>query len=74
MHASRIAAIAASAYNVCGPRSGEPATPATVRSMADDASLAAMLDRYVSHVIADPDPLYSAGEVIAARGELLGRA
>lgn len=72
MNALRIAAIAASAYNVCGPRSGEPATPANVYAMAEAAALAEMLDRYAAHVATDSDPLYSVGEVYSARGSLLG--
>ncbi|HVI60101.1 MAG TPA: hypothetical protein VM619_14680 [Luteimonas sp.] len=60
---TRQAAILASAYNVCGPRTGAYATPTTVRSLADSATLARCVDAYAKHVAADPDALYTVAEV-----------
>lgn len=62
----RQTAILASAYNVCGPRSGDYATPATVRKMAPAAQLKGYAEAYAERVAADPDALYSVAEVKAA--------
>lgn len=60
-------AILASAYNVCGPRIGQGATPATVLDMASPADLAAMLAKYSEHCRANMrDSLYSDAELTTA--------
>ena len=60
---SRELAILASAYNVCGPRSGQPATPATVLAMTDWETLHGYACDYYEVVGADADALYSVSEV-----------
>lgn len=62
---SKQLAILASAYNVCGPRTGTPARPDTVLSMASVDQLKSYEGSYASHVAADSDALYTAGEVAA---------
>lgn len=67
---SKQLAILASAYNVCGPRAGVPATPATVVAMASPADLYAMACDYCAHVQRDRDAIFTAAEVIEAMNAL----
>lgn len=60
------AAVAASAYNVCGPRTGAPATPATVAAL-DRALVLRCLDTYAT---AHDGALFTAAEIEAARAAL----
>lgn len=71
---ARQLAILASAYNVHGPRSGEAARPATVLTMTTMRDLVAMADLYAASVVADPDAIYSADDVRAARAALAVKA
>ena len=61
----KLNAILASAYNVCGPRSGEAATPANVHQLAG-RTLPALAREYAAHVASDPDALFTAAEVAEA--------
>lgn len=61
--ADLIAAIAASAYNVCGPMSGAYATPSTVASF-DRATVSACIEKYET---AHDGTLFSVAEIQAAR-------
>lgn len=61
MTPARVAAVAASAYNVCGPQTGEPARPSTVLQM-DRSTVAACMEKYRSVV----DDLYTPAETFAA--------
>ena len=63
MNAQKAAAIAASAYNACGPRIGAAATPATV-SQFDRAVVANCLAEYVT---AHDGELFTKGEIAEAR-------
>lgn len=54
-------AIAASAFNVCGKRSGEFAMPSTVLGMADTKTLHGYVSAYA--VKDDPDPLFTKAEI-----------
>ncbi len=56
-------AILASAYNVCGPRSGQAATPATVLAMTDWETLHGYACDYYEAVANDPDALYTVAQV-----------
>lgn len=60
---SKQLAILASAYNVCGPRAGNPARPSTVLSMASVEQLKSYEQPYLAHVRADQDALYTTAEV-----------
>lgn len=62
----KAAAIAASAYNVCGPRSGTPATPANVAKL-NRTEVVRCLGLYMT---AHDGSLFTAAEIDAAR-ELL---
>ena len=67
---SRELAILASAYNVCGPRSGQPATPATVLAMTDWETLHGYACDYYEAVADDADALYSVSDVGEAASAL----
>lgn len=55
-------AIAASAYNVCGPQTGEPARPATVGKFGHTRVLQCVAEYSRTH----DESLYTKGEIIAA--------
>ena len=55
-------AIAASAYNVCGPRSGEAATPATIGKFGRNMVLHCVAEYSRAH----DGSLFSRPEIIAA--------
>lgn len=65
MTADLALAIAASAWNVCGPQTGEAATPANVHTF-HRASVGNALNSYASA----PRDMYSASEIAAARAML----
>lgn len=67
MQTSQVLAIAASAYNVCGPRSGESATPRTVRKLNRNLVLHCMAE-----YSREPEALYTPSEVIEARDVMEG--
>lgn len=69
MTTDKAAAIAASAYNTCGPRAGAAATPATVSNF-DRAVVANCLAEYVTTHDGD---LFTADEIRAARDLFLAR-
>lgn len=60
---NKTAEIAASAYNVCGPRTGAPATPATVKTISRTV-LVKCLGLYMA---AHDGSLYTPAEIDAAR-------
>ena len=66
MNIAKAAAIAASAYNVCGPRSGEPATPATIGKFSKTEVLRCM----GLYMDAHDGELFTRAEIAEAR-ELL---
>ena len=68
----RTLAILASAYNVCGPRSGTAATPANVRALADSATLYRYTVAYMDHVRADAFALYTVAQVDEAACAIAG--
>lgn len=70
MTQDKMNAIYASAYNVCGPRAGNAATPATVRDMVSADELRPLVSAYACHVASDRFALYTAAEVNAAGGAL----
>lgn len=70
MNADKARAILSSAYNVCGPRSGAPATPAAVDGLCR-TTLKECADLYAEHVESDPDALFTPAEVHAA-ADLMG--
>lgn len=63
-------AILASAYNVHGPRSGQPATPATVLGMVDAETLHGYVCDYYDAAESGADCLYTAPEICAAALDL----
>ena len=65
MHSTHLA-ILASAYNVCGPRSGVPATPSAVLGMTDWETLHGYARDYCGHVRRDPDAIFSESQVSEA--------
>jgi hypothetical protein len=67
---SRQLAILASAYNRHGPRSGEPATPATVLAMTDAETLHGYVCDYYDAAEAGEDCLYQPEEICAAALDL----
>ena len=66
MNNAKAAAIAASAYNVCGPRTGTPATPATVGGF-NRTEVLRCIGLYMA---AHDGSLFSRDEIVEAR-ELL---
>jgi len=73
MTAAKILAIAAGAYNVCGPRSGTPATPATIQQMVNRSEMVRLLLAYKKESAADPLALHSQEEIETAICEVGGR-
>lgn len=63
---NKTAEIAASAYNVCGPRTGTPATPATVKKI-NRTLLVKCLGLYMAE---HDGSLYTQAEIDAARDKL----
>ncbi len=63
MDIAKAPAIAASAYNVCGPRRGEAATPSTIGKFGKTAVLRC-LDGYAE---AHDGSLFTRAEIIEAR-------
>ena len=68
MNADKINAIAASAYNTCGPKIGAHATPATVKYFSRTV-VANCLSEYVT---AHDSDLFTQAEIRAARDAFLG--
>lgn len=66
MNAAKACAIIASAYNVCGPRSGNAARPADVLQNFPADVLRDCLVRYAEHVKADRLALFTPADVLAA--------
>ena len=66
MNIQKAAAIAASAYNVCGPRAGTPATPSTIANFGKSEILRCMGIYADAH---DGD-MFTRNEIMEAR-ELL---
>ena len=68
---TKTAEILASAYNTFGPRSGDAATPATVRKLATRTQLRKMVGLYLAAAYdAGPDALFTVAEIDAAFGEI----
>lgn len=66
MNIAQAAAIAASAYNVCGPQAGEFATPATVGKFGKTTILRCMGQYAEVH----DGELFTTNEILAARDVL----
>ena len=63
MNNAKSLAIAASAYNVCGPRTGNPATPATVAKL----NRTAVVHCIGLYMAAHDGSLFSRAEIVEAR-------
>jgi hypothetical protein len=71
MNRSEALAIAASAYNRCGPQSGDPATPRNVLSFGRN-SVAHCMAEYARLAESGDDTMYVRASIVEARDFLVG--